>query len=726
MGVLDTALHRVYTQLKVGNAGMAIVEMGTYLAAWPDPRLSDKLETLKSDYDLLNDYWVRGVADPERDDQYLKLLQRVYVLMANIAIQKHKNASLFLQMQYQKVHEGTEPINLEIVRAEMQNFVSEVAMLELEADYHQEEQGKTIYRDHYQQMNKLFSYLLTSEMWTDNMGQQIEEILTSPTIDANDQQLLVSAVMLSQMNRFDIVKFRTLIGVYCHSANENVRQQALIAWVLGIDDTMLRIYPEQRALVTDLLKSKRVCTELTELQVQMIYTLNSETDQETIQKEIYPDLMNSQMFRVTMNGVEEKEDDALEDVLHPDAAEERMEKLENTIQRLFDMQRKGIDVYYSGFSQTKRIPFFYEIANWFIPFFIQHPDVSNVIKSLGDYQFVELLFSNDILCNSDKYSFLLSFQQVLHQIPKEMREVLKYGGGMPNKFAMDSSENRNPAVIRSICLMDMYRFYNLFPNRRSFINPFDRHDDLPVCYFFFSDVFRNTPIDTYRPQVVRVLLKYHMHDDAQSLLDRFPESMHNVQYYLWRSDYENALRLDPDNERALSLRAHYNFSHGMFQRAFDDYDHLLLLHPDKVKYMLYKSICLLNMEEYDDALKLLYRLNYEDDTDITVQSVLAWALVCSGKLEQAKKIYIQLTSSKNACKEDYLNQAYCLWLMGDIKAAAESFEKFFEQDGELDEAFGNKAWLQKRGISETDIQLMQMYVMKYEAARKAVEKVYEK
>ena len=669
------------------------------------------------------DYWMQGATDPERDEQYNRLLQRIYVLMANIAIHRHLSATSFLQQLHHNARQTWHPMNLETIRQEMENFVSEVAMLELEPEHTRKEKSLALYKTHQQQMNQLFNYMLTSNIWSEGTGRMMEELLVSPTIDAIDQQLLVSAVMLSLMNRFDIVKFRTLVDVYRRSTDEHVRQRALVGWVLGIDDDMLEIYPEQRTLIEELLKSKRTCAELTELQIQMIYTMDAEKDTNTVQQEIMPDILKNNTFRVTKNGIEEIEDDALEDVLHPDASEQRMEKLEQSFQRMIDMQRKGSDIFYGGFSQTKRFPFFYDISNWFVPFFIQHPDIAQFIEKFEDNRFLTSIMNKGPFCNSDKYSFVIAFQQVVNQLPESLRQAMKRGEATMGDMTMDHEEQQTPAFIRRNYLMDLYRFFRLFPNRQALINPFSRTGiQLATCCFFCSKVFNQTPLDAYKPEVVRVMKK-HLYDfEAELLLDSFPESMRDVQYYLWKEDYSDALKLDPDNERALSARARYYFSEGLYEDANDDYERLLLLHPNKVSYMLNKAVCLVNMDEYEDALKLLYQLNYEHDEDVNIQRVLAWALICDGKMEQAEKLYQQLTSNDSATSEDYLNKGYCLWLMGRIKEADACFDQYFILGGDYYEAFNNREWLHQRGISDTDIRLMQAMVMQHDSARRAEER----
>jgi Flp pilus assembly protein TadD len=707
----DKATERISNQLKAANVGLAIAEMEIFLTAWPQPQTAERLRAVKEEYELMTDYWQRGMEDPQRQEQYQRLLQRVYVLYANVAIHRHLRSSSFLTGLYNSVRQPGHDWSVTSVRQEMENFVSEVAMLDLEPEQLREEKSRHIYQEHLQHAKSLFNYVLTSRMWTDGVGRDFTEMLLSPTVDSVDQQMLVSAVMLSLLNQFDMVKFRLLTEVYRRSRDEHVRQRALVGWVFSIDTTWLSVYPEQRTIVAKLLESERVCKELTELQIQSLLTMNAKKDTATIQNEIMPNLMNNNGFRITRNGIEEVEEDPLEDVLHPDAAEQRMEQLEASYQRMMNMQRQGADVYFGGFSQMKRFPFFYDISNWLMPFYRQHPDIAQYMQKLADVRFLQEILQKGPFCNSDKYSFVIAFQQVMDGFPESLRRLMKQGD-VP-VIEMEDEEQHTPANIRRLYLMDLYRFFCLFPNRSAFRNPFDAFGyGVGDIGFFCLKVFEGTALEANKHEVVRAMKKYHYDDLAEMLLVTFPEEQHDVQYYLWMGNYDAALELDPDNERALAERARSSFEQGQYDEADDDYEHLLLLHPGKMGYMLNKAVCLVNMEEYEDAQKLLYQLNYEHADDVNVQRVLAWALTCDSKLEQAEKIYQQLVKLEHPSGEDYQNYAYCLWLQGRISEAADAFRKFADAETEtnpsvvLDDAF-DAAWLEKRGITDTDIKMMQ-------------------
>lgn len=711
MKTLDHSLERIYAQLCYGNCGMAIVELETYLAAWPDGKTAEALRVIKEEYSLMADYWRKGVVDEQRQQLYQRLLQQVYQLFANIAVYRRLQASSFLTGLYQGARQQSYDRSLSAIRGEMENFVSEIAMLDFEPVNKRDEKSRMLYKAHQQHMNSLFNFIVTSRMWSEGVGSGFTDLLLSPTVDSNDQQLIVAAIMLALMSQFDMVKFRLLTDVYRQSQDEHVRQRALVGWVFSLDRHLLNVYPEQKAIIDEMLQSDEVCQELTELQMQLILTLNAEKDNDIISREIMPDLIKNNSFQITRNGIEETEEDSLEEILHPDIAEQRMEKLEASMQRIIDMQKQGVDVYFAGFAQMKRYPFFYDISNWFVPFFMQHPDVAQFVERMECLRFVELILTKGPFCNSDKYSFLIAANDVLSRFPASMREVM-----MNNEASlgeMEIGENQTAAYLRRIYLMDIYRFFRLFPNRNAMNNPFEgNHSDDDILNVFESELFMQTPLDGYKASIVRMMKKHHFDKMARGVLSTFPESMRDAQYYIWTGSYEKALEIEPDNVRALAGAARWQFSRGNYAQADDYYDRLLLLQPDKVSYKLNKAVCLVKMEDNEEALKLLYQLDYEHAEDANIQRVFAWALTCDGKLEQAEKVFVQLLAEHHATGEDYLNYGYCLWLMNRIDDAAANFRKYIEMTPaeQRNDPLFDFWWLKKRGVDIIQYRMMETLV----------------
>jgi tetratricopeptide (TPR) repeat protein len=724
----NEGLKRVLAQLAQRNTGRALTELHNFFAAWPRPQAEGEIDALMAEYQTMTHYWRHGYKDPQLMENYELLLHRTYRLYADTSLWRRIGSSPFASTAYSNLILQSREWSVANVRQEMETFVSDVAMVELAPANKQDEHREALYARHYQQMSLLFDYIWTSRQWSDATAEAFEEMLLSPTIDNRDQQLLVSAVTLSLINTFDFVKFRMLVNVYRQSTDELVRQRALVGWVLGRNYTLSRVFPEERQLVNSLLEDEEAQKELAELQIQMIYTVNAESDHQKIQSEIMPDILKNNNFRITRHGIEEVEEDPLEDILHPEADDERMEKVEESFRKMVDMQKQGSDIYFGGFSQMKRFSFFRQISNWFIPFTLHHPEVVETMKRLHSNRFLQQLLATGPFCNSDKYSFVFAFSQVLERVPQNLREMLERGEATMGEVADD--EIRTPTYIRRMYLQDLYRFFRLFPSAGQFDHPFQTDGELGHVLFFASPLFKGTPLERHFDKVVTMLLRQKRYQDEERLLRNYSVESQGYMYWMAKATmwsrgktmmpeqevlkvvkqcYEEALRLQPDSEKARQGLARTLFACKRYDEAIGLYDKLIEANPTKKNYELNRAVCLTNVGRYEEARNTLYRMNYEAPDDLNVLRVLAWTLTGEGKYEQALPMYERLTSDDNHVADDFLNQGYCLWFAGqDIAGAVKSFRRYLtETEASADQVMENeRELLERKGITEPEMQMM--------------------
>lgn len=711
MAATDSTLELVRSALVKGNCGMAIQAMETYLAAWPEPQTAERLLQMRTSYELMVGYWRHGGDDAGRGEQYQRLLQQMYVLYANVSHYRQLQQHPYLFSIYTRVRKERRDWSLAAIRSELEGFVSDVAMLQLEPEHKRQAKSEQLYKTHQQWVNQLFEYVLTSRQWSEAVGRQFADMMVTPTIDTVDQQHIVAAVALSVMNQFDMAKFRMLADVYRESQDEHVRQRALVGWVLAMDAAWSPVYPEQRELVCALMSSEQACREVTELQIQFMYSLHEAQDSTTIRSEIMPDLMKNNSFRLTNRGIEEVEDDPMEDILHPDAADQRMEQMEQAYRRMMDMQRQGSDIYYTGFSQMKRFPFYYDIANWLVPFYWQHPDLASAAPSPGQDKVLRFIADNGFFCNSDRYSLVIAFKQVVDRLPQSLREGIQRGE-LREEAQLMSDYTGTPAHIRRVFVMDLYRFFRLFPHRGELSDPFGPAGDsseAPRCEFLRLPLMGGTPVEDRKHEVVRLMYKLKMRNAAERLLNTFDEAHHDLQYFLWKRDYIHALGIDGTNRTALHGRARDLFDQGDYEAAFSIYSEAMEHHPEDLSAHLHSGVCLIQMERYQEARERLFRLHYEQPDNEGVKRVLAWTLTCMGDAEQAVKYYEQLTGVEHPVAEDLLNQGYALWTLRRIDEAADSFRRYCVLSRESDDRFVftlDGAWLAKHQIDTTELQLM--------------------
>mgnify|MGYP002622352382 CR=1 FL=1 len=708
--------------------GRAVNALENYLLSHPNLK-SDmgNLMELQNDFQLMTDYWQRGFDDPEREHVYSQLLRRLYVLTTNVMTRESMANSRFMSSVHSRPRLIRKDWTMSNVRHQLEDFVSSVALLDLEPEDSRHEQREKIYQEHQLLMHDLFDYILTSRLWKEALAEAFTDILLSPTIDTNDQQLIVSAIMLSALNAFGFNKFSVLMNVYMKTTDPYVRQRALVGWVFCLDGSKAKLYPEMAEMVNQVCEDETRRNELTELQMQLYYCMDAEQDQKKIHDEIMPEILKGSNIKVTRHGLEEVDDDTLEDILHPDTAERNMERMEESMKQMASMQKEGSDIYFGGFAQMKRMPFFNDLSNWFVPFYTQHPAINYIWENTKGKKFLQIITQIGAFCDSDKYSFVLAFEQVLKQFPAKMLKMVEDGEASPLPLGgkIELEEQKQPAFIRRMYLQNLYRFYRLYPMRSEFASPFD---DRSKHLYFANSLFGKNKLQEKMTEVAAFLMKHRKNDEALSVLSNCELAAKTFDYNMLMGNllmrmpldtelsasdyYRHALDLRPDSEKALSGYARALFRYHRYEAALTSYEKLLKLKPEHTGYMLNASICMTNLERNEEALKLLYKLDYEQPDNHKVKRVLAWVLTMSERYEQASKAYQQLLSVEKPEPVDMLNYGYCLWFHGDIVEAIVHFKQFLLSNGNEDYILESDFMGTEHGlitahnISDTEINLM--------------------
>nr|WP_314645008.1 tetratricopeptide repeat protein [uncultured Prevotella sp.] len=679
-----------------------------------------EFEAIKTDYQLMVDYMGRGFSDSHRESLYSTLLQRLYRVAADLEISwRCKNVSAYVNSFRVIDHLNT---SHDFVRTVLESFVSDIAMLSLQPEETRGQKSTELYDRHQSFMNRLFSALWTSCQWTDDDCKFYTELLLSPTVMSTDQQVIVSAISLGAMNQFDINKFKTLVNVYQQATDEHVRQRALVGWVLAVFEGM-DIFPEQDTLIRELCENPTITRELLTLQIQFFYSKDAEKDNDKIQRDIMPDIMRNSNLTIGRLGIMEKEEDTIESILHQDADEKRMEQMEEKVRKMMDMQKQGSDIYFGGFSQMKRFPFFNDMVNWFTPFYLNHPALRPVISKLGDTKFLNTLMERSNFCESDRYSFAFALEQIINQLPSDIKEVIG-SDAMLGPLA-ESDDVEDAISIRRTYLQDLYRFFRLYHTANDFINPFEdngKGDFVADTFFFTYKSFMGTGLDDVKLRLASHLYKHQQMTELAELLTTFQSAdpryailMGYTNIHMGKAEFayqffDYALKAEPDNQWALKGKARAALDAEDYKTAEEVYTELLKLEPGHKNYTMNRCVALLKLGKTSEVREELFRLDYQYPEDMNVKRVLAWAMLSDNSLDKASQLYDTLLTSTPA-HEDYLNAGYCQWAMGNVQRAVELFREWMVKSGKsteqlLEEFRSDADTLEMYGISETDCFLM--------------------
>lgn len=706
------------------NVGQAIVQLKGYAQQNSYGFMLDELTAIDDNYSRMCEFMLRGTVDEKRDDVYNGLLKQLYRLTASLRLMQYSGSrSSYGQCRYPA---SKVTLQHEAIKARLEAFVTDTAMLSLDGDASAESKRKQLYADHQAFVDELFCSILLMDQWNESQSQFAVSLLTSPLVDANDSMLLVSALMLSCSNIFDFYKFRTLVDIYRHSFDEKVCQRAFVGWVFSLPGAEGSVFPKFQKLIGELTADDKVCRELLELQMQVFFCLSADEDNARIQRDIMPGLMKGNGFHVTRFGIEENQEDTLQNILNPDAQDKAMEELERNMKKMADMQRAGVDIYFRGFSMMKRYPFFHTLSNWLCPFYPEHPGLATVTERMQGLKFLGQLFEHGPFCDSDKYSFAISLSSVIDRIPANVREMMN--GGEVMMMPMASEENGKPAYIRRMYLQDLYRFYRLYDYRADFRNPFDYSGEGRSRNFFFINVYLRAALAGKKAWTLgNFLLKRRQMDALWHLLDVYGDA-HSAEYHMLagyaaqrRQDAEaayvhfsKAADGQPGNTEVLKCLAQQSFNTRRFGEAEALYNRLSLQCPDDTNIQISWAISMIENGKVPEGMNELYRLDLTHPGIAAIQRGLAWGHLLQKNPDKAYTLYEKLLQMAHPMADDYLNAGYCLWFQRRLSQAVESFKAFVKGRGDTPEGmavmsrtFASDAELLKLyGISATEQTIM--------------------
>lgn len=674
------------------NVGETLRQLNQLLGQQDASWIRERLDDITDNYHRLSDFYLQGYEDPQRQQFYKLLSAQLDGIIRDLILEDLK-----VEYPYLKYLNPQRQIpSVDDMRQQLESYVTDMAMASLSALNGSNDNLTDIHKRHANNLRSYFNLTVASPLWRHEYAVSFEKLLLSPAIDSADAQLMVSAMTLACLLVADAEKILTLIHVFQKSQDERVKQRAFVGWVFALSNGRYQLYDSVRQAVKEVLSDNSVKSALLDMQIQMVYCHYAERDNDELRKNIMPNIIKSQDWQMMNMGSTSSDESSLEEILHPDEADKRMESLEKSISKMNDMRKQGMDIYFGGFSQMKRFSFFNQLYNWLIPYTPTHPDLGILPEELRNSGFLDKLFKEGPFCDSDKYSFSIALSSVYQRLPPEVRKVLLSGEVGLNMPDENEEAWRHSAYIRRMYLQDLYRFFKLCDQRHPFFNAFGYAHPI----MFFTKDMISSEMRRQLPALISFLLKKKLWDSLQSVVECFATShekepdcqgdevakslklasaalcMHNSDF-VSAADYLKELsKMDPDNESLLRQYSLAVFKSGRFENASEIYKTLTQRYPQKMSYALGLAISLIYCGKADEAVSVLYKLDYEHPEDTEVQRTLAWGLLWVDRTEEAQKLYKSLCSNKEALPDDSLNAAYCYWFQGQRKQAREMLRKY--------------------------------------------------
>ncbi|MBN1822345.1 MAG: tetratricopeptide repeat protein [Prolixibacteraceae bacterium] len=692
-------------------------------------QFSDECRTLEETYHFMLKYTVEGINDPERKKVYRHLIISVFELADQL------NETLLQQYSTSIIYQKKRGFHNFFIK-NYTEFVTEIRdyyagkelqelVIETISDKTLDDKGK----EHLENIRILFFHIWFLDKYGEDDAEFISELLKDISLEHSYKALIISSLTLSLLRYFDKTKFNLLFDAF-ESQDAEVKQRAFVGLLICIFkyDKRMQFLPSLAGRLVILFENQGFKKNLERILLQFIRTKETEKIQQKIRDEIIPE-----MIRISPNLKDKINLDSLMEEGLTDDKNPEWEKifedspgLIDKMQEFSELQMEGADVFLGSFSMLKSFPFFSEISNWFIPFFIENPEISNEINTNDpvNLTFIKTLSFAPVLCNSDKYSFCFS----LKNLPEENREMLVQG----MKAEMDqfseiekdeeiTSPGRKDEFISNQYIQDLYRFYKLHPGKSGF-------EDIFSWRFDFYNTKSVGSLLTESPELLRNIAEFYFtknhFEEASEVYSILLNAERNGELYQKRAfcyqklgDYSNALSGYLKTE-LYELNKLWNIKKIALcyrnlkqpDKALEYYRQAEKLDAENLGIQLSIGHCLLELNQYEEALKCYFKVEYLAPGNKKVWRPIGWCSFLTGKNEQAEKYFLKLIND-NPTKHDFMNMGHVQWSLGKRKEALDFYKKSIKKGGfsnaEFQSIFEDDLHhLIKAGINPEDVPIM--------------------
>lgn len=652
--------------------------------AW---EITDEISRLEESYRLMLNYTIQGVDDPSRMELYDGIVNSLSLLLNRIVRQLLSNEEPTLYyntLRFERLRPNDSISNLiksycEIVeKTSIFNLITSSDQSELPLDTLKEKERLE---------QRIFNRLWITFPLSSEDEETLKSIMLSNEYSQSFQELLISALLLGAIEYYDSRRLKLLLFAY-QNENQVVSVKAFVAILI-----IMYLYPHElndSKILNQINSIKEISTwenDVKTAYLEFVRTRDTERISRKMQDELIPEMLklrpdiykklNDTSGIIDISSIEENPE--WEDVLNNSGITEKIKELN-------ELQEEGSDVFMSTFSHLKSFPFFSEIANWFLPFSLGHSLVADTLGS--EVSVIGNIIENaPFLCNSDKYSFLLSLgsipvsqrQLMLSQF-EQQRQVMNDAGLSMSALTLPNQRKN----IMNKYLQDLYRFFKLFRRKGEFSDPFSRPINLiniPLLSESLNDV------DTLA-LVAEFYFRRKYYNDALDVYNSISEKMppsaslfQKIGYcYQQLGDIKNALKFYEQAELLNSdsiwtLRRIGGCFRALNQpsQALSYYKRVEAANPDDLNVAINIGHCFLELGNYTEAIKYYYKVEFLDEKSTRAWRPLAWCLMLSRDFEQSKTYYDKILND-NPTNEDFLNIGHLNLAQGRILDAIDYYK----------------------------------------------------
>ena len=576
-------------------------------------------------------------------------------------------SSLDKQMATDKV-ESLDLCKGEAIAEQISGFLAEEAMLQFKPNLSSEQladEERALQTKLGDCRNQTFYAILNLKVWDKDKMKGLKKLLFSPLLDEQSLILFVSALNLCNLRYFSKDLFELQEKLYLDSPLLSARMYALVGMLLSsnfmpkfwysgeLKDCFVDLARRQPAFLKDLYRVQKWLG---------VIAVSEQRSHEFASK------MMGGLYKASlkeMNG--ETEEERVKRIISSDDEEEELpEDIKDAMETIIAGEQKGYDLYVGQFKIFSKAKFFENQSSWFLPFDEQNPEVLDRLAENPEMALnVKIMQKHSDLCDSDLYGFVDSFgnnkkmlEKMKESVPPELVDRLSNEKESDEEAVEKQTKKK---WIRNY-LRELIRFFLFCPSRKAFSNPFKNYheNEAPAYCVLTNGLFGDSIFDEVEVEAKKFAEENNINELTISILDskeggpdNLADCLSMASALLDRGDETDgyaastfarqAIEIAPDNEEAAFLLFDcgiltennadiITYGPRVIESAPADQEDAIRL----VKLQLIRAYMLEGMIE--EALKIVYELNYDDPDDEKVLASLAYCLLHRKKGDRAEQL----------------------------------------------------------------------------------------
>lgn len=648
-----TQIHSIFREacklLTHNDLFLAFEKAKLLVDEYKSNEMLDRYNDLRQDYEFLLEYFVNGTEDDERKNRYEHIKQQFFLLVSNL-----REMLLTLSTNY----EFTEKRRL--LSRELKNTAEILYLIEnLTQQIESQQKNENLQLNEIINLqakkenfsSQLFAiFWLKDELSTDEKNV-FEKIVSETFNGIAEKSLAVSALTLNLWRTFSEEKLLLLLDC-CQNTDLIIRQRALVGlvFVLSKYNQFLPMFDTVRTRLIMLIDDEHIAKAFEVIILQIIGTTQTEGISKKMREEILPEISKIVPKIHNTSDIENLIKSEEWDEENPEWQNLIDDSVTNKLEEIAELQLEGADVYMSTFSKLKKYAFFNEVANWFRPFEHNQVDVLRMTEAEkpDKKSLVMAMMNSSIMCNSDKYSFILSMGQMPDNQRKILSSAINAEIGQLEEIEKDEAllnPEKQASNLSKQYIQDLYRFFKLF-----------------VWHNDFADMFSASLF------IHKTFLFSHLKENSANI------EINTANYYFSKNLYSQAIEvfeaITAKNSADFAAFQKLGFAYqktGNTQQAIGNYLKADLIHPDDSWTLKKIALCYRVQKDFEKALTTYQHINFINE-NIKNQFNIAGCYIELKKFTQARDVYAELEKNNDTPK---LWQAitWCAFANGNLAEA---------------------------------------------------------